>query len=209
MLQALIVSNGRRNLDRAYIADEGISYAVHEVSPERSLDLTGKDVLVVPNGSDQIDLGRNRDAIRAFLHRGGMVCCFDGFFTDWIPGNRWIMDSTKRTSELDYRIRSDRHRLMSGVDRESLAAANGVRGWWACGYIDPAPGAETVLEDGWGRSILVVDDATTPGVVVMTCSGPCADRTTATEDAASIRNEGIFYRNLVGFALRRHARKNA
>ena len=52
-----------------------------------------------------------------------------------------------------------------------------MSGWWACGYIKPNPGADVVIEDTWHRAIVVLDDVSTNGRMLLTASGPLADMT--------------------------------
>ena len=69
-----------------------------------------------------------------------------------------------------------RHGFFTGVDLGKLNVnRHGIRGWWACGYIEPAPGAEVVLVDTWGRAIVVIDEVSTGGFQLLTASGPLGD----------------------------------
>ena len=181
---ALIVSNGIQGGIPAAIAGggphpdgpqpdgPGIDYTVATTGPGFDPDLSGIDLLIVPNGSDHVALGRIAPKIRDFLDCGGTLFCFDGWITPWIPGHRWVMDSTRRTADIRYRPRDVLPGVLDGVDIDELIFRQGVSGWWACGWIDPAPGSTVVLEDGWGRAIVVVDSVSTPGMIVLTASGP-------------------------------------
>jgi hypothetical protein len=73
-----------------------------------------------------------------------------------------------------YRARRDRRGLLAGVPLDHLNFSHGMSGWWACGFIEPAPGADVVLEDTWGRPVVVLDEATTAGAMLLTASGPLA-----------------------------------
>jgi hypothetical protein len=51
--------------------------------------------VVVPNGSDHVAMQRAAGAVRGHLDGGGALFCFDGWFTPWVPGNRWVMDNSR------------------------------------------------------------------------------------------------------------------
>ena len=149
MLNALVISNGIGAAEH-YASTGDIHYTVAEVGPGFRLELDGYDVLLVPNGSDHVAMWRMRDEVRAFLERGGALSI--------------------------HRVGTDRHGLFAGVDLAKFDHnAHGISGWWACGFIEPAPGADAVLLDTWGRALVVLDEATTPGLILATASGPLGD----------------------------------
>lgn len=175
MLVATVVSNAIHGLERTFVSSAAIDYTFAPVTADFDLDLRDTDVLIVPNGSDHVAMLRVKDQVRAFLGGGGTLFCFDGWFTDWIPGNRWVHDNSKKTIDVRYTVRTDRYGLFDGVDLDDLQFNHGISGWWACGYIEPAPGADVVLEDTWQRPMIVLDEATTAGRMVLTASGPLGD----------------------------------
>ncbi len=173
MLEAVIVSNGIHGGTAGLTpADARINARIAETGPDFDLDLDGADLLIVPNGSDHFALMHARDSIARFLARGGSLFCFDGWTMPWLPFHEWVMDNAKRTADIRYHRGVDRHGLLDGVDIDALTFRHGISGWWACGYIDPAPSADILLQDSWGRAIAVVDDVSTPGLLVLTASGP-------------------------------------
>ena len=175
MLSALVISNGIGAAD-AYQSNADIRCDVVEVGTGFRFDATEYDVLLVPNGSDHVALLHARDDVRAFLDGGGALFCFCGWFTNWIPGNRWVHDNTHPTRDVRHRLGTDRHGLFAGVDLAKFDHnRHGISGWWACGYIEPAPGADAVLLDTWGRALVVLDETTTPGLILATASGPLGD----------------------------------
>ena len=175
MLTALVISNGIGAAD-AYQSNTDIRYDVAEVGPGFRLDLDGYDILLVPNGADHVAMLSVRDDVRAFLERGGALFCFCGWFTNWIPGNRWIHDNRHPTREVRHHLGTDRHGLFAGVDLAKFDHnRHGISGWWACGYIEPAAGADAVLLDTWDRALVVLDETTTPGLILATASGPLGD----------------------------------
>src|SRR5262245_11813952 len=118
---------------------------------------------------------RARESVRRTLDRGGALVCADGWFTDWVPGHRWVHDNSHPTCEVRYRIGVDRHRLLDGIDLDQFIFSHGVSGWWACGYLESPPHADVLLEDTWGRPVMVLDEDTTAGRMLLTASGPLAE----------------------------------
>lgn len=175
MLHAIVISNGIGGAD-AYKNTDAIRYEIVEIGPDFDPDFSGYDVLIVPNGSDHVAMLKVRDKVRAFLDQGGVLFCFCGWFTDWIPGNRWIHDCSKATKDVRHFVTTDRYGFFDGVNVAKLDHnRHGISGWWACGYIEPAPGADVVLADPWGRALIVLDETTTAGTILVTASGPLGD----------------------------------
>ena len=198
MLNALIISNNITGLTDYYVSNDLIHYDVAQVAKAFDPDLTPYDVLVVPNGSDHVAMLKIKDKVRAFLDAGKAVICSDGWFTDWIPGNQWVMDNTKRTMDTRYVIKTDTYALFDGIDIDELTFSHGMSGWWACGYIDAAPDADVVVEDTWQRPIVVLDEVSTNGIIFLTASGPLADVTySGKQDVALVKLYRNFLRMLV------------
>lgn len=200
-LDAVVISNGLEGLGRMFPSDERVRFRTVPTSPDFAPDFAGADLVVVPNGSDHVAMQRAAGAVRTHLDGGGALFCFDGWFTPWVPGNRWVMDNSKATKDVRYRVRTDRHGLFAGVPVADFEFSHGMSGWWACGYIEPAPGADVVLEDTWGRAVVVLDEATTPGMMLLTASGPLAGVRFGAEHA------GLFtlYEHLLPFVAGRAA----
>ncbi|MFK7924813.1 MAG: hypothetical protein AB8H47_22835 [Bacteroidia bacterium] len=200
MIKALLVHNHIEGLTETYQSSERIQYDFAYVEQDFNPDLTPYDLLVVPCGTDQVAMLKIKDKVKAFLEAGKTVFCFDGWFTDWLPQNRWILDNSKKTIDIRYHLKDDPYGLFNGVDINSLIYSNGISGWWACGYIEPAPAATILLEDTWQRPIMVMDDKTTPGKMIMTASGPLSDKTYGTtDDDASESDIARLYSNLLAF----------
>lgn len=186
MLNALIVSNNIVGLTDYYVSNSLVTYTVAHVSADFNPDLGPYDMLVVPNGSDHVAMLKIKDKVRAFLDEGKALVCSDGWFTSWIPGNQWVMDNSRRTMDTRYFLKTDSHKLFADVDIDELIYSHGMTGWWACGYIDAAPGADVVVEDTWQRPIVVLDEVSTNGTLFLTASGPLADVTQAGEKEAAL-----------------------
>ncbi len=209
MVQAVVVSNGIVGLADAFASDERAEYHLVPVAPggagwlERALD--GADLLIVPNGSDHVAMLHARSAVAAFVDRGGALCCFDGWFTRWVPGSRWVMDNARPTKDVRYHVETDRRGLLAGLDLDEINFSHGMSGWWACGYIEPAPGADVVLADTWGRAVMVLDEHTAAGPIVLTASGPLAPGWFGGPSPAGARRHALaaLYDNVLALVARR------
>jgi len=201
MLHAALISNALAGLDDAFVSNEHIHYRTETIGPMWAPDLSADELVIAPNGTDHVALWGARDRIRAHLDHGGALACFCGWFTAWVPGNRWIHDNTHPTREVELRLVSDQRGLFNGVDLAKLNVnRHGIRGWWACGYIEPAPGAEVLLADTWDRAIVVLDETTTNGPQFLTASGPLGDyRRDGDPDGLS-----RLYLNLIAHLASRH-----
>ncbi|QKG52491.1 hypothetical protein [Hymenobacter sp. BRD67] len=194
MLQALLISNGLVGLEKYYISNELVQYTTCLITKDFAPDLTPYDLLVVPNGSDHVAMLKIKNQVRDFLNKGKALMCCDGFFTAWVPGNQWVMDNSHRTLDVRYLPGPDPHGLLRGLDLDELNFSHGMSGWWSCGYIQAAPGAEVLLVDTWQRPIVVLDEVSTAGRLLLTASGPLADVTYAGQpDRALV----LLYRNFL------------
>jgi hypothetical protein len=183
----------------SYFADgPQVRYRVERITLDWQPDFTDDDLLIVPNGANHVALYEARAAIAAFLQRGGVLFCFCGNFTPWIPGSSWAHDNRHPLRELRYEIALDPLGLMRGVDPEALCRnAHDIRGWWACGEILAEHPGAVVLRDNFGRSLMIADRDSSPGLIITTASGPLGDADPASP-ATSITT--ALYRNLIGAA---------
>jgi hypothetical protein len=165
MIRALLISNGIEGLSNMFRSSDLIAYDIAEVGPGFDPALDGYDLLIAPNGTDHIALYRIRHKIAAFLAQGGTLFCLDGWFTDWIPGNRWIMDNSKKTIDMRYLLGEDPDGLAGQFSLADLNFSHGISGWWTCGYIEAASGAQVLLHDTWGRALVVIDRVSTRGMI--------------------------------------------
>lgn len=203
-LKALVISSHIVGQEDTFLSNERVSYTWAPVERDFAPDLTDYDLLIVPNGSDQIAMYKIRAQVQQFLASGKALACFDGWFTDWIPGHRWVMDNSKKTIELRYFLKDDAAGLFEGVNLDHLIFSNGISGWWACGYIEPHPQARVVLEDTWQRPIIVLDEASSPGTIFLTASGPLADKTYATtDDQRAEAGVARLYQNFIDFLIQK------
>ncbi len=175
MLQALVVSNAIVGLNEAYVSNDRVEYRIEVITEDFNPDLSGIDLLIVPNGSDHVAMLRIKDQVHDFLEAGNTLFCFCGWFTNWIPGNQWKHDNTRATKDFLLAVRTDRYGLFDGLNLDKFNYNHGITGWWACGYIEANPEADVVLEDTWRRPIMVLDEVSTGGLMVLTASGPVGD----------------------------------
>ncbi len=196
MIQAVVIDNDTFGTRESFRDSERIQYQFANTGPGFAPDLSQADLLIVPNGSDHLAMLAIRAQVHDFLQRGGTLFCFCGWFTDWVPGNRWLHDISQPTSAIRYQIHEDRHGLLQDINLDEFIFNHGISGWWACGYIEAAPGAQVLLADTWQRPVIVVDESSMPGRMVLTASGPVSEGFGYAQ-----KNIGIarFYDNLLRF----------
>jgi hypothetical protein len=129
MLKAQVISNGIMELNDFFPSDARIQYRITSVEKDFNIDLSDADLLIVPNGSDHGAMARIKPQVRDFLDAGGALFCFDGWFTNWVPGNQWIMDNSKLTKDIRYRVKTDRHGLLHGANIDDFINLTA----WLCG----------------------------------------------------------------------------
>jgi len=175
MINAIVISNGIQALSKLFHSNERITYHFEEVNANFNPELTPYDLLIVPNGTDHIAMLKIKDKVAAFLNDGKTLFCFCGWFTNWIPNHQWIMDNSEKTIDIRYKVSDDRYSIFNDLDIIELNFSHGISGWWACGYIKADERADILIEDTWGRPIMVIDEVTTLGMMILTASGPLAD----------------------------------
>jgi hypothetical protein len=213
MIKALLISNNIENIGKMFVSNHLIQYEIIVINAEFNPDLTPYDLLIVPNGSDHVAMLKIKSKVLAFLNEGKAVFCFDGWFTNWVPGNQWIMDNSKKTIELRYHIKKDRYKLFENINLDSLIFSHGISGWWSCGYIAAADVADVVIADTWDRPIIVLDEITTNGLLILTASGPLADFDFGGSDPETSNGKDLnqLYKNMIqlvtNYNINKHAAK--
>lgn len=204
MIQAAVISNSLDGIHRYFVSDMEVTYAFLEITKDFNPDFQPFDLLIVPNGSDHIAMAKLKDKVAAFLEDGKSLFCFDGWFTNWIPGNQWIMSNEKKTIDIRYKIKTDRYNIFDGIDIDKLIYSHNISGWWACGYIDASENAEVLLEDTWQRPIIVLDEKTTNGTIILTASGPLGDSgAIPTDEASSFTALAKLYHNMLRLIIKK------
>jgi len=197
-LKALVMDNGLRSGD-AFPDEEWLEVSVATTGSDFKLDLSPYDLLIVPNGADHVAMYRAREEVAKFLEAGKVVFCFCGWFTNWLPGNRWIHDNSKATKDMRHRACEDSLGVLEEVDLAALDFnKHGISGWWACGYIESQYRESVVIEDSWGRALLVADRDSTPGLMLLTASGPVGDYSRGRTKSVVSQ----IYRNMLAIAKR-------
>jgi len=204
-LRALVIDNGIGAADGFRDRPE-IVFDRAMTGPNFQPQLDRYDLLVVPNGCDHIAMYRIRDEVRAMLYAGKSLFCFCGWFTDWIPGNRWIHDNRHATRDMRHFAGDDSRGLLDGVDLGYLDHnRHGISGWWSCGYIETGTPESVLVRDTWGRALIVSDESTTPGFMFLTASGPLGDF----PESSSWSPLGKLYRNVLDYAIVRTDGRNS
>lgn len=202
-LIAAVVSNGIEGLKNYFISSEVIHYSFLEISNDFDPDLESYQLLIVPNGSDSIAMSKIKDKVANFLNDGKALFCFDGWFTNWVPNNQWIMSNDLKSIDQRYTVNSDRNNLLENVDIQDLIYSHKMSGWWSCGYINASEQAEVILQDTWKRPIVVLDEKSTKGTIFLTASAPLGD-TGITNTNYNLNNSlAQLYQNIVFLIIKK------
>lgn len=200
MLNIALIDNGVEGATAYFGAGPGVVYRRERITAHWRPDFSNDDLIIAPNGTDHVALYEARAAVHAQLDRGGMLACFCGFFTPWIPGNVWRHDNRHPLKAVRYEAGADRHGLLDGVDIGQLSVEpHGISGWWACGEILTADPASVLLRDNFGRVVMVADDVSSRGLIVATASGPLGDADPTAPSCGTAR----LYRNIIRAAIAR------
>jgi hypothetical protein len=204
MIQAVVISNGLEGIQTYFVSNKLVTYTILEIEENFNPNLNSFDLLIVPNGCDHIAMASIKDKVAAFLDNGKVLFCFDGWFTNWIPGNQWIMSNEKKSIDVRYHIKTDRYQLLKDIDINQLIYSHNISGWWACGYIETSKNADVLLEDTWQRPIIVLDEKSTNGIMILTASGPLGDSgAIPSDEESSYAALGILYQNMLHFILKK------
>lgn len=205
MIQAAVISNGVDGILRYFVSNNDVTYTLLEIEKDFNPDFKPYHLLIVPNGSDHIAMAKIKNKVAAFLDEGKSLFCFDGWFTNWIPDNQWIMSNEKKTIDIRYKIKTDRYNIFEGIDIDKLIYNHNISGWWACGYIDASKNADVLLEDTWQRPIIVLDEKTTNGTMILTASGPLGDSgAIPSDEETSYSALGKLYHNMLRLIIKKN-----
>lgn len=203
-VKAAVVSNGIEGLEKYFVSSDLVQYTFLEITKDFSPDLDLYHLLIVPNGSDHIAMHKIKDKVLTFLNNGNALFCFDGWFTNWLPNNQWIMNTALKSIDQRYTVQSDQHNLLENVTIDDLIFNNNISGWWSCGYIEAAQEAEIILQDTWNRPIVVFDEKSTKGTIFMTSSGPLGDIGITTKTNTYLNNSlAQLYQNTLFFVAKK------
>lgn len=208
MIKAIIISNGTDGLKNYFVSNDKAQYDFVEIDEHFDPELNAYDLLIVPNGSDHIAMFKIKEKVAKFLDQGKALFCFDGWFTSWIPKNQWVMSNEKKTIDTRYNIKTDRYGIFNNIDLNKLTFQHNISGWWACGYIEASAHADVIIEDTWKRPIIVLDEKTTNGIIIMTASGPLGDSGPILEKDETSSTLAMLYQNMLDLIIKKKAYEN-
>jgi len=207
MLKAAVISNHVEGIENMFKSSSKIEYSLIEITKDFDPSFAEYDILIVPNGCDNIAMYKIRNSVKKFLDNGKILFCFDGWFTNWVPGNTWYMNNDLKTIDIRYHIVHDTYKLFEGIDLNKFNLSHGISGWWACGYIETQYVENILLADTWDRAIIVIDEKSTAGIMVLTASAPMADMLFGTiqEEESAWDEIGKFYQKLIDFVTEKRS----
>jgi hypothetical protein len=201
-IKAAVISNGIEGLKKYFVSNENVEYEILEIEKDFNPNLSSFDLLIVPNGSDHIAMFKIKDKVLAFLNDGKTLFCFDGWFTNWIPGNQWIMNNELKTIDMRYQISKNHKGIFDNVDVDKLNFNHNMSGWWSCGYIKTNSNSDVLLTDTWQRPIVVLDESSTNGTLFLTASAPLGDiGAIPSEDYANVNVLSLLYYNALNYII--------
>lgn len=202
MLKAIVINSGTHDSEKAFISNEKVEYTHFYVDENFNPELAGFDLLITGNPTDHIALFKIKDKIYDFLQNGKALFCFSGWYLDYIPGNRWVMERDIKSIDIRYFKGKDQYGLLNNVNIDELIFQNGISGWWACGHIEASEKVDVILHDTLKRPIMILDEETTPGIIICTASGPLSDRVRDEERKSNAVVQ--LYQNLIDFIIKKH-----
>ncbi|OAQ38313.1 hypothetical protein A5893_16120 [Pedobacter psychrophilus] len=208
MIEAAVINSGVHGSSSAFKNNALVNYTYLNVDENFSPDLTPYHLLLTGNPTDHIALYKIKDKIADFLNQGKTLFCFSGWYTDYIPGNKWIMERDIKSIDIRYFKKSDKNNLLTGVNINELIYQNGISGWWACGHIEPSENAEIILVDTLNRPIMILDQNSTNGTIICTSGGPLNGKKSKNEEDLHAVN--VLYNNLIDYIYKkqRHEQEN-
>lgn len=201
MINAAVVNSGVHSSKSGFKDNDQIKYTYLDVTGNFNPDLSPFDLLLTGNPTDHVALYKIKDKIADFLNAGKTLFCFSGWYTNYIPGNRWVMERDIKTIDIRYYKESDKNGLLNGVNIDELIYMNGISGWWACGHIETSPNAEVLLVDTLKRPIMILDEQTTNGTIICTSGGPLNGRKSKNEEDLHAIN--VLYNNLIDYIYKK------
>ena len=136
------------------------------------IDLAAFDTVLVPCRTPAERIAPHADRLRAFIDGGGtVVATGESHSEDWLPGFAFHEQPTnywwwlEKDGDLGVRITAPDDPFFQAVAPEALT-------WHLHGWFDPAPGARVLATNAEGGAILVIDEVTTTGRMVLTTLDP-------------------------------------
>ena len=201
MINAAVVNSGVHGSKNGFKDNDQIKYTYLDITKNFNPDLSSFNLLLTGNPTDHVALYKIKDKIADFLDAGKSLFCFSGWYTNYIPGNRWVMERDIKSIDIRYYKESDKNNLLDGVNIDELIFMNGISGWWACGHIEASPNAEILLVDILNRPIMILDEQTTNGTIICTSGGPLNGRKSKNEENLPAVN--VLYNNLIDYIYKK------
>lgn len=200
MISALVINSGTHGSENYFVSTEQIKYTHYYVTKHFDPDLSAYNLLIAGNAVDHIAMFKIKDKIEAFLAQGNCLFCFSGWYTNYIPDNRWIMNTDIKSIDVRYQLGQDRYGIFNGVNIDELIYTNNISGWWACGYIEASAQAEILLTDSLNRPVMILDKKSTKGTIICTAGGPLNDKPRGENESLHAIN--VLYNNLIDFVAK-------
>ena len=136
------------------------------------LTLERFDAVLVPCRTPADRMMPHAAQLRAYLEAGGTVIATGESDSQlWLPGVRFTPQPTnywwwlEKDGDLGVQVSQPDHALFRFLDPEALT-------WHLHGWFTPAPGAEVIATNAEGGAILMIDEVTTKGRMVLTTLDP-------------------------------------
>ncbi len=135
-------------------------YAVLPVWELEAANLHDYAALWVPRESNQHELARNRSKLLQYLNDGGTIICFDEVNQQWLPVGSW----TLRPVNLDT-VRVADHSMVAHLTADQV-------GWHSHGAYEAYADADVLVDDGEGGVMLLLDERTFSGKLLLGTMDP-------------------------------------
>ena len=134
--------------------------------------LSPEDILLVPCRTPADRMEPHAAKLRAFLDMGGTVVATGESHSErWLPGFDFHEQPTNywwwldKDGDLGVKVLAPDHPMFTKLDPNALT-------WHLHGWFEPAAGAEVIATNAEGGAILVIDEVTTKGRMILTTLDP-------------------------------------
>ncbi|WP_282938930.1 aspartate/tyrosine/aromatic aminotransferase [Paenibacillus sp. RC67] len=127
--------------------------------------LESYEALIIPNNIDEEFLYKHRGRVADFLDLGRIVISFAQTFLPWLP-NKTLWQRSPLSINARTVLVNTEHLIFKGVTEYDLNYRRGVKGFFSRGYFDAPEGAEVVLKDNEGATVVYIDRSTTKGTIL-------------------------------------------
>ena len=143
-----------------------IGELTHDIDIYENLSEIHKfEILIIPNGVDEIWLFRHKNEFEKYLNDGKILINFSTNQTRFLPFDGYIASMTPiRIRE----IKLLNHPIFKGVKEYDLNYRRGVKGFFNRGYINAPQDALWIMKDSDGKCVGYIDKTTTKSLVLNT-----------------------------------------